>query len=264
MVVHPRLVDGFGAEDPYVGGDDDVIPRVGGGRLAVFHNGSKNAVLTAVGVSEARVGKFLPIQVVHILGVGSNAVTVLLQLIVDEVFGIEVARDDAVFLRLRVFDNSVDLCGTTLLAAPIKVEGDNGDPFAANRDTAGEKPRMPIGGGAFGGIACCHGGIRDGRNVLKRVFGEKRLAVVGFCKDSFIVGQHVLVKRIIGIDLFGIEEKFRVLLQSPKVGVYLAEHLKVFLQGLLGSAAVFDMVFRAFGCRCKVANVKGSDTDARA
>lgn len=113
-----------------------------------------------------------------------------------------------------------------------------------------------------GSIAGLDRGIIYGSDVVKLEAGEKRLAVIGASENSFVVGENVLVKGIVGKYLLRVEEELGVLLKSPKISADLVENSEIFLESLLRSASVFDLVSRISVSSCKVADVEGRNSYA--
>ena len=136
VVVHPRLIDDLGIPYADVRRDDDVVPRIRGCGRSVCHDRAEGAECAAVCADHTCVVKALPVDAVHVFGVGSNAVAVMACFAVDQVFGIEVADQNAVFLLFGKGNQRVELFCAFFLAAPVQMQRDDRDLLAADGDPA--------------------------------------------------------------------------------------------------------------------------------
>ena len=130
MIVHPRLIDYLDIPNVDVWRYDDVVPRIRRCGNTVFHDRAECAELAAVGIRQSCIIKYFPIDLIHILGVGRDAVTVMAGLTVDQILRIEVADQDAVFLCFGECGQTIQLSGTLFLAAPVKMQCDDRDLLA--------------------------------------------------------------------------------------------------------------------------------------
>ena len=136
MVVHPGLVCSFGSNDMNVGGHENVIEGAGTDRIeGLMHDSVKRAEFSCICRLKADL-----LKASQLLLVKESCADLLA--VVNVVFGIEVAHNDAVFLLFGKLKHLTDLFGSYDLIGPVEMETDKGYLSALYLDLTREIPRV--------------------------------------------------------------------------------------------------------------------------